>query len=111
LVSSIEPWDEEGQAVGCRPLFDALEGRPTSLYDVDAEWKPPHMGWPRASAPAFDEGAVRIGVERQMPDVGCITAWVHADCRGECPELKELGEAELERRLTANSAGVWPPGQ
>jgi hypothetical protein len=52
------------------------------------------------------DGAVRIGVERELPEVGRITAWLHPECRAECPELRDLDD--LEARLTRNSSGVWP---
>lgn len=52
------------------------------------------------------QGDVRIGVERRLPDVGVVTAWLHPTCRADCPEL--FGMTDLEERLTRNSAGAWP---
>ncbi|GEM_PF-3205956 len=52
---------------------------------------------------------LRIGIERTLPEVGRITAWVHPDCRTKCPELADL--VGLDARLTTNSRGQWPAGQ
>lgn len=51
---------------------------------------------------------VRIGIERMIETpqfTGKGTAWCHADCRANAPEL--AGLADLEARLKKNSAGVW----
>lgn len=56
----------------------------------------------------IDAATLRIGVERQLPDVGRITAWLHPECRTKCPELE--GIADLDARLKKNSdRGLWPP--
>lgn len=56
----------------------------------------------------IEAATLRIGVERQLPDVGRITAWLHPDCRTKCPELE--GIADLDARLKKNSdRGLWPP--
>ena len=55
----------------------------------------------------IEKGGLRLGVERELEDVGRITGWLHPECRGECAELRDV--ADLEERLVRNSDGLWPP--
>lgn len=53
--------------------------------------------------------SVRIGIERELPAVGRITAWLHPACRTQCPELAAL--PDCDERLAKNSPKVWPVGE
>jgi uncharacterized protein (TIGR02996 family) len=45
----------------------------------------------------IDKGTVRIGIEREHPEIGRITSWLHVECKDGCPELR--GIPDLDERL------------